>query len=144
MASLSWACWSSWTTLSMGVPSRTSAPTPVLIRATWIQIILEKVRPFASPGRGPSTGSDHCSGLPVRDHHHAVVGAEAAGLHLVVTRDRGPGTGRAGRGADGDEDPRGGVRALHAELAVLELGVGDIEGVGVGRDQHQRDKGDQG
>jgi hypothetical protein len=25
------------------------------------QIILGKVRPFTSPGRGPSTGSDHCS-----------------------------------------------------------------------------------
>ena len=44
-----------------GVPSRTSASTPVLIRATGLQIILEKVRPFTSPGRGPSTGSDHCS-----------------------------------------------------------------------------------
>jgi len=31
--SASMACFSSWTTFSMGVPSRTSAPTPVLIRA---------------------------------------------------------------------------------------------------------------
>jgi hypothetical protein len=45
----------------MDVPSRTSAPTPVLIRATGLQIFLGKVRPFTSPGRGPSTGSDHCS-----------------------------------------------------------------------------------
>ena len=26
------------------------------------QIFLGKVRPLTSPGRGPSTGSDHCSG----------------------------------------------------------------------------------
>jgi hypothetical protein len=38
-----------------------ASPTPVLIRAIGLQIILEKVRPFTSPGRGPSTGSDHCS-----------------------------------------------------------------------------------
>src|SRR5208283_2041253 len=46
----------------MGVPSRTSAPTPALDQ-TYLdsQIILGKVRPFASPGRGQSTGSDHCS-----------------------------------------------------------------------------------
>ena len=52
----------SWTTLSMGVPSRTSAPTPALDQ-TYLdfQIILGKVRPFTSPGRGPSTSSDHCS-----------------------------------------------------------------------------------
>jgi len=49
------------TTLSTGVPSRTSAPTPVLIRANGLEIILGKVRPSASPRREPSTGSDHCS-----------------------------------------------------------------------------------
>src|SRR5215217_1433446 len=42
--------------------SRTSAPTPVLIRAAnGFQIILGKVRPITSPGREPSTSSDHCS-----------------------------------------------------------------------------------
>src|SRR5215208_4283564 len=42
--------------------SRTSAPTPVLIRAAnGFQIILGKVRPNTSPGREPSTSSDHCS-----------------------------------------------------------------------------------
>ena len=44
-----------------GVPSRTSASTPVLIENQRLQIILGKVRPFTSPSRGPSTGSDHCS-----------------------------------------------------------------------------------
>src|SRR6476619_1600387 len=52
----------SWTTLSMGVPSRTSASTPALDQTYLdLQIILGKVRPFTSPGRGPSTSSDHCS-----------------------------------------------------------------------------------
>jgi hypothetical protein len=32
--------------LEHGVPSRTSAPTPVLIRANGLEIILGKVRPF--------------------------------------------------------------------------------------------------
>lgn len=36
---------------------------PVLIRATGLQIFLGKVRPLTSPGRGPSTDSDHCSRL---------------------------------------------------------------------------------
>src|SRR5215213_10966568 len=45
--------------------SRTSAPTPVLIRAAnGFQIILGKVRPITSPGREPSTSSDHCSRQP--------------------------------------------------------------------------------
>ena len=35
-----------------GVPSRTSASTPVLIENQRLQIILRKVRPFTSPGRG--------------------------------------------------------------------------------------------
>jgi hypothetical protein len=48
----------------MGVPSRTSAPTPVLIENSGLQIILGKVRPFASPRREPSTGSDHFSVVP--------------------------------------------------------------------------------
>jgi hypothetical protein len=52
---------SSWTTLSLGVPSRTSAPTPVPDQNVNFQIILGKVRPLTSPRRGPSTGSDHCS-----------------------------------------------------------------------------------
>jgi hypothetical protein len=43
---------SPWTTLSTGVPSRTSVPTPVLIRAIGLQIILGKVRSFVLPGRG--------------------------------------------------------------------------------------------
>src|SRR3954454_22819290 len=33
----------------------------LLIRTTGPQIILGKVRLLTSPGRGPSTGSDHCS-----------------------------------------------------------------------------------
>jgi hypothetical protein len=46
----------------MGVPSRTSASTPALDQNYLdFQIILGKVRPFTSPGRGPSTSSDHCS-----------------------------------------------------------------------------------
>src|SRR5215217_2283582 len=46
--------------------SRTSAPTPVLIRAAnGFQIILGKVRPITSPGREPSTSSDHCSSRPL-------------------------------------------------------------------------------
>ena len=46
----------------MGVPSRTSASTPAHDQTYLdIQIILGKVRPFTSPGRGPSTDSDHCS-----------------------------------------------------------------------------------
>jgi hypothetical protein len=55
--------------LSMELPSRTSAPTPALDQ-TYLdfQIILGKVRPFTSPGRGPSTGSDHCSTLEVIRH----------------------------------------------------------------------------
>src|SRR5215207_1943243 len=49
--------------------SRTSAPTPVLIRAAnGFQIILGKVRPITSPGREPSTSSDHCS-LPAKYLH---------------------------------------------------------------------------
>ena len=52
-------CSSSWTAVSIGVPSRTSAPTPVLIRPLGFQIILGEVRPFTSPRRGPSTSSDH-------------------------------------------------------------------------------------
>src|SRR5215213_5720908 len=48
--------------------SRTSAPTPVLIRAAnGFQIILGKVRPNTSPGREPSTSSDHCSDEESRD-----------------------------------------------------------------------------
>ena len=48
----------------MGVPSRTSASTPALDQNYLdLQIILGKVRPFTSPGRGPSTSSDHCSSL---------------------------------------------------------------------------------
>jgi hypothetical protein len=46
-----------WTTLSMGVPSRTSAPTPVLIRTETSRSSFGKVR----PSRSTSTGSDHCS-----------------------------------------------------------------------------------
>src|SRR5215203_6191524 len=38
----------------------------LLIRTTGLQIILGKVRPITSPGRGPSTGSDHCSLLAAR------------------------------------------------------------------------------
>jgi hypothetical protein len=50
----------------MGVPSRTGAPTPALDQTNWdFQIILVKVRPFTSPGRGSSTSSDHCSGEAV-------------------------------------------------------------------------------
>ena len=50
--------------LSMGVPSRTSTLTPALDPPLLdFQIILGKVRPFTSPGRGPSTSSDHCSGI---------------------------------------------------------------------------------
>ena len=46
----------------MGVPSRTSASTPGLDQNLYgLRIILGKVRPFTSPRRGPSTGSDHCS-----------------------------------------------------------------------------------
>src|SRR3954447_14086983 len=37
----------------------------LLIRTTGPQIILGKVRLLTSPGRGPSTGSDHCS-IPSR------------------------------------------------------------------------------
>ena len=51
-----------WTALSVGVPSRTSAPTPALDQNYWdFQIIVGKVRPLTSPDRGPSTSSDHCS-----------------------------------------------------------------------------------
>src|SRR5258707_12637074 len=50
----------------MGVPSRTSALTPAPDQTNWdFQIILGKVRPFTSPGRGPSTSSDHCSSATV-------------------------------------------------------------------------------
>jgi regulator of protease activity HflC (stomatin/prohibitin superfamily) len=48
----------------MGVPSRTSAPTPALDQNDGLRIILGKVRPFTSPRRVPSTGSDHCSEAP--------------------------------------------------------------------------------
>ena len=52
---------SSCTTLSI----RAYLPEParqrrLLIRATGLQIILEKVRPFTSPGRGPSTDLRSC------------------------------------------------------------------------------------
>jgi len=51
--------------LSMGVPSRTSAPTPALDQTySDSQIILGQERPSTSPGRGPSTSSDHCSITP--------------------------------------------------------------------------------
>src|SRR5664280_3119446 len=60
---------SSWTSLSMGVPSRTSAPTPALDQnLNDLKIILGKVRSFTSPSRGPSTGSDHCSLLGQHKH----------------------------------------------------------------------------
>ena len=39
------------------------------------QIFLGKVRPFTSPGRGPSTGSDHCS---------EAGGVEASTLWLIL------------------------------------------------------------
>src|ERR1700730_15516623 len=54
---------SSWTTLSMGV-FPTGAPTPAHDQTCYgLSIFLGKVRPFTSPRRGPSTGSDHCSRL---------------------------------------------------------------------------------
>src|ERR1700730_6636347 len=52
---------SSWTTLSMGV-FPTGAPTPAHDQTCYgLSIFFGKVRPFTSPRRGPSTGSDHCS-----------------------------------------------------------------------------------
>jgi hypothetical protein len=41
-----------WTTLSTGVPSRTSAPTPVLIRAIGLQIISGRCAPSRHPAEG--------------------------------------------------------------------------------------------
>ena len=40
------------------------------------QIFLGKVRPFTSPGRGPSTGSDHCS-----EHGEGVAYLRREGLY---------------------------------------------------------------
>jgi ribosomal protein S18 acetylase RimI-like enzyme len=50
----------SWTTLSMSAPSRTSAPTPVLIR---FQLLRDPPREDALLRLHPptTTGSDHCS-----------------------------------------------------------------------------------
>jgi len=46
----------------MGVPSRTSAPTPALIRESWTSDHPREGAPtFTPPRRGSSTGSDHCS-----------------------------------------------------------------------------------
>ena len=42
----------------------TGAPTPAHDQTCYgLSIFLGKVRPFTSPRRGPSTGSDHCSRL---------------------------------------------------------------------------------
>src|SRR6266545_5024719 len=42
----------------------TGAPTPAHDQTCYgLSIFLEKVRPFTSPRRRPSTGSDHCSRL---------------------------------------------------------------------------------
>lgn len=58
----------SGTTLRMGVPSRTSAPTPVLDQTNGLQIILGEVRPITPLRRGSSTGSDHCSSKKARPY----------------------------------------------------------------------------
>ena len=56
----------------MGVPSRTRASTPAVDQTYMdLQIVLGKVRPVTSPGRGPSTSSDRCSD-PSRDHPYRV------------------------------------------------------------------------
>src|SRR5271166_241205 len=87
----------------MGVPSRTSARTPALDQTNWdFQIILGKVRPFTSPGRGSSTGSDHCSrtgwdrsyssrqiALGRRYMHHGLPTAEARILNSANAMYRG-------------------------------------------------------
>src|SRR5215207_8889377 len=66
--------------------SRTSAPTPVLIRAAnGFQIILGKVRPITSPGREPSTSSDHCSIADVVQLREAQAQSPAAALLLLMT-----------------------------------------------------------
>src|SRR5215211_3627187 len=71
--------------------SRTSAPTPVLIRAAnGFQIILGKVRPITSPGREPSTSSDHCS-INVHYHpnqQHSIALCGRGGLHNGISRGR--------------------------------------------------------
>src|SRR5215217_928805 len=61
--------------------SRTSAPTPVLIRAAnGFQIILGKVRPNTSPGREPSTSSDHCS----TGDHELRYPSPRRELHMII------------------------------------------------------------
>ena len=55
-------------TLSMGVPSRTSAPAPALIREPWTSDHPREGAPtFRPPRQGSSTSSDHCSraALPI-------------------------------------------------------------------------------
>src|SRR3954449_8998213 len=50
----------------------------LLIENQELQIILGKVRLFTSPGRGPSTGFDHCSA------HHVELPSVRAGLDDAV------------------------------------------------------------
>src|SRR5215218_6547854 len=73
--------------------SRTSAPTPVLIRAAnGFQIILGKVRPNTSPGREPSTSSDHCSPQP--EHAPSWTPHSEAACNAGNGPDTGPVAGR--------------------------------------------------
>src|SRR5215213_4187173 len=80
-AALSPGCGSSWTTLSTGVPSRTSAPTPVLIRtASDSRSSSGRCAPSRHPAGGPSTGSDHCSAVTTAGTRRRSVAAAHARL----------------------------------------------------------------
>jgi hypothetical protein len=80
----------------------TGAPTPAHDQTCYgLSIFLGKVRPFTSPRRGPSTGSDHCSRpmpdpFKLADATHMTLSIAAASTAIVVTRNDLPPQASAG------------------------------------------------
>jgi len=62
-----------------------------------LQIILGKVRSFTSPGRGPSTGSDHCSRRIHHEPHPYWATSQEAAVELGVSYSNVPLMMMAGR-----------------------------------------------